>query len=246
MDPIGLLVGGLALMAGGVLKGATGAGTPILAVPLLALLYDVPFAIAVFAMPNVVTNLWQSWSFRAHHPSVTLSRRFSLTGAAGTVLGTVLLVSLPTQALLLVVALAVFLYIGFRLARPDWALPLALAERIAVPVGAASGTLQGAAGISAPISVTYLNAIRMERAGFIATISTYFATVGLVQVPLLVGFGVMTAERFWLSILAIAPVLAGMPLGAWLVRFVSRETFDRLILAILFLVAVRLAWGALL
>ena len=39
----------IATAAGGVLKGATGAGVPILGVPILAMLYDVRVAVTVFA-----------------------------------------------------------------------------------------------------------------------------------------------------------------------------------------------------
>lgn len=36
----------LAFYFGGVLKGATGAGAPIIAIPIISLLYDVPTAVA--------------------------------------------------------------------------------------------------------------------------------------------------------------------------------------------------------
>lgn len=41
------------LLLGGILKGATGAGAPLLAVPAIALLFDVPFAIVVMVIPDV-------------------------------------------------------------------------------------------------------------------------------------------------------------------------------------------------
>src|SRR3546814_9616634 len=56
-----------------------------------------------------------------------------------------------------------FLYIGFRLAHPDWVLELGVATRLAAPAGFVGGVLQGAAGISAPISITFLNAMRIDR-----------------------------------------------------------------------------------
>src|SRR3546814_7645556 len=72
---------------------------------------------------------------------------------------------------------AVFLYIACRLARPDWVLDLGIATRLAAPAGFAGGLLQGAAGISAPISITFLNAMRIDRAAFIATISVFFVAM---------------------------------------------------------------------
>lgn len=245
MDWSGILFGALGLALGGILKGATGAGAPILAVPILAMLYDVPLAVAIFTLPNLMSNTWQGWRFRAHQASSGLTWTFALAGAAGAGVGSAMLVGLPSDFLLLGVAGAVFLYIGFRLARPHWALDLGLATRLAAPAGFVGGMLQGAVGVSAPVSITFLNATRMARESFIATISIFFVAMSLVQIPLLSAWGVLTPQRAVLSAAAILPLIAAMPLGAWLARHISRETFDRLILAILALVALRLVISAL-
>jgi uncharacterized membrane protein YfcA len=245
MEWTGLILGALGLALGGVLKGATGAGAPILAVPLLAMLYDVPLAVAIFTLPNLFSNTWQGWRFRRHQVSPALTWSFAVAGAAGAGAGSLLLVSLHSNLLLLGVAGAVFLYIAFRLARPHWGLDLALATRLAAPAGFAGGVLQGAAGISAPVSISFLNATRLERDAFIATISVFFVAMSLVQIPLLSLWGVMTPERALLSALAVLPLIAGMPLGAWLARHMSRAFFDRLILALLAVIAARLVVEAL-
>lgn len=244
MDPMGMLLGALGLALGGVLKGATGAGAPILAVPLLAMLYDVPLAVALFTLPNLFSNVWQGWHFRRYQVSSALTWRFALAGAAGAGAGSVILVSLHSDALLLCVAGAVFLYIGFRLARPHWALNLALATRLSALAGFAGGVLQGAAGISAPFSITFLNATRMAREAFIATISIFFVAISLVQIPVLAAWDVLTPERALLSAAATLPLIAGMPLGAWLGRRLSKVFFDRLVLAVLAAVALRLVIAA--
>ena len=246
MDWTGIMLGVLGLALGGVLKGATGAGAPILAVPILAMFYDVPLAVAIFTLPNLLSNIWQGWRFRAHQATPVLTWGFALAGAAGAGVGSAMLVGLPSDTLLLGVAGTVFLYIGFRLLRPDWALDLGLATRLAAPAGFAGGVLQGAVGVSAPVSITFLNATRMHRDAFIATISVFFVAMSLVQIPLLAAWGVLTPLRAVLSAAAILPLIAAMPLGAYLARRLSREIFDRLILALLALIAARLALNALL
>ncbi|GAB4376294.1 MAG: hypothetical protein Kow00114_39940 [Kiloniellaceae bacterium] len=245
MEPTGLILGALGLALGGVLKGATGAGAPILAVPLLAMFYDVPLAVALFTLPNLMSNVWQGWRFRAHQLGPGLTWGFALAGAAGAGVGSAILVSLSSDLLVLGVAGAVFLYIAFRLARPDWALDLAVAARLAAPAGFLGGVLQGAVGISAPVSISFLNATKMDRLAFIATISVFFAAMSLVQIPLLAAWGVLTPQRALLSALAILPLIAGMPLGAFLAKRMSKTFFDRLILALLALIAARLVIGVL-
>lgn len=246
MEWTGIVLGALALALGGVLKGATGAGAPLLAVPILAMLYDVPLAVAIFTLPNLFSNIWQGWRFREHQVAPALTWGFALAGAAGAGVGSAMLVSLPSDLLLLGVAGAVFLYIAFRLAHPGWVLDLAVATRLAAPVGFAGGLLQGAAGVSAPISITFLHAMRIERLAFIATISVFFVAMAVTQIPLLAVWGVLTPQRALLSAAALLPLVAGMPLGAMLARRFSKEFFDRLILVLLALIAARLVLHAVL
>jgi hypothetical protein len=234
----------IALALGGLLKGATGAGAPIIAVPVLAILFDVPFAIALLAVPNLVSNLWQGWRYRMHLFDTRFTVAFCAGAAAGAAFGTFMLANLSDDALLVIVALAVFAYIAFRLARPDAVLPFPVARRLALVAGTLGGVLQGAAGLSAPVSITFLNAMRLERAAFIATISCFFATMSAIQIPLLAHYGFLTWERAAWSCAAMVPLFAGMPVGAALARRLSREVFDRIILAVLGLVALRLLFQA--
>jgi len=57
-----------ALALGGTLKGATGMGAPLTAIPVMTALFDVRLAVVVMLLPNLYTTLWQLWIFRAHRP----------------------------------------------------------------------------------------------------------------------------------------------------------------------------------
>ncbi len=230
----------LALALGGVLKGATGAGAPIVAVPVMAMLYDVPFAIVILTVPNLLSNLWQCWTHRADALPWDFTLRFALSGVMGAAIGTVMLARLPSDALLLLVSLSVFAYIAFRFLRPGWVLPFAAARRFVLPVGTLAGMMQGAAGVSAPVSITFLNALRPSRRSFVATISVFFVGMAAVQLPLLGWFGFLSWERLAWSCAALVPILGAMPIGAALARRLSREVFDRVTLVLLAAVATRL------
>lgn len=230
----------LGFAAGGVLKGATGVGAPILAVPLLAIYFDVRFAIVIFSIPNILPNIWQAWSYRRTVLPARFTATFALAGMAGAVLGTWILAHAPPDLLPLGVAGAVILYIAFRLARPHWVLAYARALVFAAPIGFVAGVLQTASGLSAPASVTFLSAMKLERAAFIPTISTFFIGLGIVQIPMLIWYGFLTPERAILSAAALIPLTAAMPVGAMLVRHLPKQVFDRLILALLAVLAAKL------
>ena len=240
----GMLLGLVALAIGGVLKGATGIGAPMLAVPLLSILYGVPTAVALFALPNLVLNGLQAREYFAHLAPLNLILPLALAGMAGTWLGVWVLVNVPEEGLYLCMSLAVFAYLGLRFARPDWVLPVAVARKVAAPVGLVAGAMFGAVGISAPVSVTFLSAQRLGRATFVATISTFFFILGVAHVPLLIASGIMTASLAIGSALAILPIWLGMPLGARLARGFSADAFDRLARILIGLIGVRMLYQA--
>lgn len=234
-----------ALALGGLLKGAAGAGAPVVAIPVIAAFFDVRLAVAAMVTSNFASNLWQVVEFRHARLEGAITWRFSLTAALGALFGTFLLVILPERALVLIVALSVTAYIALRLAHPHFRLGPEPARRLAMPAGLAAGLMQGAAGISAPVTLSFLNAMRLTRPAFIATVSTIFLAMSLVQLPALFATGVMTPEIFTLSVVALVPLLVFMRLGSWLARHMSPDAFDRLTLLLLGALALRLYYDVL-
>lgn len=244
MTTLDILISAFAVALGGFLKGATGAGAPVVGVPILAIFFGVPHAVAIYSVLNLCSNTWQAWAYRKDWPSRRLVLGFSGGGAVGAVAGSILLASLPTDILVGLLATIVFLYIFVRVAVPSWRIGLARAERLGLPVGFVGGVMQGAGGISAPFSITFLNAMRLDRRAFIGTISAFFLMMSVFQVPTLIGLGVLDTQMLIFGILGLIPMFLAMPLGERAARHVSKETFDKLILVLLTVVAVRLAWTA--
>lgn len=244
MDAEIIAIVGIGFVLGGILKGATGVGAPLIAVPLLAAYVDVRFAIVIFSIPNLVPNIWQVWAYRKTLLPAKFIAGFVLSGMLGGALGTWVLAHVHTDALVFGVVALVFLYIGLRLSRPHWVLPYDRAVVLAPLTGFTAGVLQTAAGLSAPVSITFLNAMRLRRETFMPTASAFFVGLGLVQVPLLVAYGMLDGPHAALSASALIPLVAGMPIGAWLGRRLSQAAFDKIILAVLTVLALRLIWGA--
>ena len=105
------------------------------------------------------------------------------------------------------------------------------------PVGTFAGFLQGAAGISAPISVTFLSALHLQRHPFIATIAIFFFALALVQLPTLALIGLLDGQTLLLSCAAIIPLLAGMRLGDAIIQRAKPIWFERAIISVLVLMA---------
>jgi uncharacterized membrane protein YfcA len=232
----------LALAMGGIMKGATGAGTPVIAIPVMAAYFDVQIAVIIMAAPNFTTNLTQLVHYRHAHLPDKFAVKFGAAGAVGAIAGTAILATAPQDALGLLVAVSVILYIVLRLARPEFRVSSGTALGLVVPMGVSGGILQGAAGISAPIAVSFANAIGLSRETFIATISAFFFAMALVQLPALYFFGLLNWNLLFLSVGAIVPQLMFMPVGNWIAKRLPPKGFDRLVLTLLTILALRLIY----
>ena len=244
-DPWGVFAIVLALGLGGVLKGVTGAGVPLIAVPIIAAFYDIKVAVALLVIPNLITNVWQGLKYRAHPLEKGFAVKFGICGALGAGFGTIMLAYLPSSVLGLGTAITIFIYVALRLTKPDLQLPLDYARRLLWPAGVMGGLLQGAVGISAPIAVAFLNSMRIPRSNFVFTISIFFAAMCLIQLPTQIAFGLMNWNIALFGLLAIIPLFATIPVGEWIGRRLSPVVFDHAILVVLFVLAIRLAWVAL-
>ena len=111
-------------------------------------------------------------------------------------------------------------------------------------MGIGGGILQGAAGISAPIAVSFLNAMRLERPVFIVTVSTFFSAMSVGQLPALYAYGLLNAQLLALSAVSLIPMLGALPLGAYIAKRMSPRVFDLTILALLTVLGFRLIYTA--
>ena len=146
---------------------------------------------------------------------------------------------------MLALALIVIGYVALRVLRPAFVLAQDRAMRLAPQVGIIAGIMQGAVGISAPISVSFLNAMRLDRSVFIPTVAIFFIAMSLSQTSVLVGHGVLTSSVASVSLIAMMGQLAAMALGNRLARNMSAQLFDRIVLVVLLAMAARMIWTSL-
>lgn len=225
-------------------KGLTGIGGPLFAVPVLAPSMGVEAAVAVITIPTLVANFWLLWQ---HHAAAGSVRRYLapllVAGTVGIVLGVWLLVSVDERWLSLAVALIVIVYIIWYLTNPTFQLTERAAQRLAAPVGLVSGGLQGATGISAPVLATYLHSLKLPRTSFIIAVTIPFTVLGAVQMASLAAVGAYDSELLIAGVVAIIPAMIALPLGSRVGERVSQRTFQILVLVLLGATAARLLWS---
>ena len=241
-DPLIIIAILVAFSLGGILKGATGAGAPIITIPVIAAFYDVRIAVIIMVIPNLLTNIGQLYQFRKTILPKFFTLSFAIGGGVGAFLGTILLVNLSIKILTLSVAFILIVYILLKLLVPSWKLTYEKAKKLVFLMGSLGGILQGTAGLSAPISITFLNSMKLERNQFIPTISVYFGVMSIFQMPTLYYYNFLNLEIILVSCISTLVLLSFMPIGSWIAKSVSKESFDKITLILLGFIAFRIIY----
>ena len=234
-----------ALGCGGFIKGALGVVTPLLTVPMMAMVLPPQMAIAIMAIPVVVANLWQ---FSQAERSSKVIRRFWPTFVGiliGTWIGVKILSVIDEQTLLVTVGIAV---IAFALLQGS-SYRFYLSESMIKPSGGffglASGLIGGISSFFGPMLVVYLISIRdLNKNQFVSAISFLYVSAVVPWAITLYLFGILDQEMLIFSTLATIPVTLGMVLGQRVRGHISDEKFKVLIIGILMVSGASMLWRA--
>ncbi len=233
------------LLLGGTVKGAMGVGLPLIAVPGMAMLVDVPTAVAVMIVPIVVSNLWQA--LHLGWPGALLRRFWPLilTMIAALWWASGFVATADARLLSGILGAMVILFAGLELASVRIRVPPGGERPAGLIVGALSGITGGLSTVFAPPLILFLVALDLRKDAFVQAIGTLFF-VG--SAPLLAFYGlhgVLNGDNVWLSALACVPVLGGLAAGQRLRDRIPQERFRRLLLVLLLLIGANLLRRAL-
>jgi len=234
-----------ALWCGGFIKGALGVGTPLLTVPMMALVLPPQMAIAIMAIPVVVANLWQ---FAQAERSMNVIKRFwpaFIAILVGTWIGVKILLVIDEHTLLVVVGIAV---IAFAILQGSH-YRLHLADRVVRPAGlffgGASGLIGGVCSFFGPMLIVYLISIKgLSKNQFVSSISFLYVSAVVPWAITLYLYGILDQRLLIYSALATIPVTIGLLIGQRIRGHISEERFSYLIIGILVVSGVSMLWRA--
>ncbi len=232
------------LFAGWV-KGVVGLGLPTIALALLAATVGLREAIALMLVPALVTNLWQGLAGGAF---VALLRRLwplLLAACLGTWLGVGVLAQADTVVLTGLLGLMICGYAGFSLATPQIPPPGRWEGLLTPAAGAIGGFVAGLTGSFIP-GILYLQALGLSRDHLVQALGISFLVLTVALAGALTRQGMMTADLWLMSAVAVAPAALGMVLGRALRRRLSEALFRRVFFGALLLLGAYLAARAVL
>jgi len=226
-----------AIMLGGLVKGTLGVGLPLFAVPIMSLMIGSTQAIALVAVPVLVSNIWQAW--QEGNWKASLKRFWPLMVSQGimTVLAVHWTLDFSVKQLNMLVAFAVVLAVVAMLFKPRFNIPPEREKIVGALVGTASGLLGGVSSLMGPILISYTMSLKMQRDEFVGAISIIYLNAAWPLYLAMFSFGRMEVVDLGYSVLALIPMAIGLTVGQKLRHRLSEDAFRKVLLGFLIFVA---------
>ncbi len=227
-------------VAGGLVKGTLGVGLPLVVVPLLSLIMPAPQAMGLLVLPVLLSNTLQAveggrlgYAMRRFWPVM-------LAQLVATVLAVHLSAQMSLKALNGAIAFTVISAVVLMALQPRGEIPLRHQAWAGPVVGAVAGLLAGLSSLTGPILIGYLMALRLKRDEFVGSISIIYLVGAVPMYGAMLAWGRFGWTEVGWSLLALAPMYAGMRMGAAIRHRLSEAVFRQLLLAFLTLLSVLL------
>lgn len=249
------LGGAAAILVGAAKTGVPGLG--ILVVPIMATAFGGKASVGTLLPLLIVADIFAVSRYRHHADWSRLWRLFPWV-LPGVVLGAVALWGVERVTIAGVdgsvlfrplIGLIVLTMLGLVLARRRWGdaltphSPTALAS-----AGVGAGFATTVANSAGPVMTLYLAGLGYSKQAFMGTNAWFFLILNLVKVPIYLALTVFdtggeplfTTTSLMIDAVLVPVVLVGVAVGLWIFPRIPQQVFDRLVLGLAALSAVRL------
>ena len=246
---LGLLLAAAGLIFAGIVKGSIGFGLPMIAAPVLAGFVGPRTAVVVMSIVNLFTAVMVAGRVRGVpiRSYSGLLAPLALALAVGVILGAQLLASLSPALLSTLVGLTAVLFAVLSVAQVDPRVPAKHRGVVGMLVGLGAGLLAGTTSISATPITIYLHALGLAKRDFLVLLNLMLAVVSTIQIGAYVQLGLYTAPVLGASALTVLCVAVGIGLGFIVQDRIDQRRFNRVVIAVIFLIGLSLlvsAFGA--
>jgi uncharacterized membrane protein YfcA len=188
--------------------GISGFGSTLIAVPLLAHLMPLTFAIPMVVVLDCVSAISMGLKLRA---DVSKSEFVPMLPflLVGLLIGAFVLLNVPARWLLLILGVFVLVFGTYYLL--DRKAPLRLPKWTVAPIGLLAGTTSSAFGVGGPIYVFYFAARGASPQQIRATVPAVFSFTSVARIAIFAGVGLFDQQ----VLMATAALLPVMALGLW-------------------------------
>jgi uncharacterized membrane protein YfcA len=227
-----------AIFVAGLSQGALGFGFPAISTPVLALMTDIKTAVLLNLLPNMTVNVIsviQGGNWRA---SLGVHWSVAVYALIGSFIGASVLIFAPQEPLRLLLAAIIFVYLYQKqIALLNWNALMRRPRLAQAGFGLTGGFFSGSVNNSLPPLLIYFMLLGVETIVMTQMLNLCFLGGKLVQAATLAGAGELSLRAAAANVPLTLVALAGMAVGQRVQRYLSVETYQKLLRKILFVVA---------
>lgn len=215
VSPVMLIATLVVIVIAAMVHGTLGLGFPLIATPILAVIFDVRSAIVLTLLPTAAVNIVTLYKSGGIVP--TLKRWWVLVvcGGIGAALSSLYLASHDPEPFRLVLAGTIVIYLvanTFFGDRLGWLRQVPVGAMIVF--GLLAGVANGLANVMVAVLLIFVLEMRLERLQTVALLNTCFVIGKVTQISVLAGTGFVTfgvlATTAPLAIVAVSMLLVGI------------------------------------
>jgi uncharacterized protein len=208
-----------------VVKGLTGFGSGLIAIPLLAFIFPLKFIVPLFGLLSYAGTIIQSISLRkqAAWKDILPLIPFSLMGIS---VALWLLINIRAETLTLFLGFFIVAYAIYSLL-PDK--KLSGGRKWAIVAGGCGGLVGALFGTGGPFYVIYLKLRQLDKSQFRASISMVFLFDGGSRVVAYAGTGLYSEQIIYMVIMLLPVLLMAMYVGNHIHIKINEYLFNRMI-----------------
>jgi len=238
-----VLLTGLIIFSGHLVKGISGFGSALFSVPLLMFILDVKFITPVFLVFDLTSGaILVASNYRSIHRRLFFLLLCGLL--VGTAIGTWVLLFFGHDLLKRVLGLLVTAWALLALLRKEERPVNPTANRVMLYLAPLSGFLGGALGamfsVNGPPIIIYLSHVLEEKQVFRATLYGIFFADACYKLVLFTANGLLTGEVLRFALLMAPFLVAGVFAGSWLQMRIDEVLFRKIVALILIVTGVML------
>lgn len=200
----------IAFLCGGIIKGLSGIGLPMIALPILSIGLDVPTAVALTMVPILITNGWQALTCGR---LLDVVRRFwpmQIVMAVTLIVASGFLTRIDNNVLLIITGIILSVSVIALVFARGWTIPGRLERPVGIAVGVLAGAIGGVSSLFGIPIIIYMSSLGLERADFLTSISVVYFLAAIPYVGSLLIIGGIPPVVMVVSALAVVPAMVGM------------------------------------
>jgi uncharacterized membrane protein YfcA len=224
--------------AAGLAHGLSGFGFPLISTPTMALVSEVRTAVLVTLFPNIAVNIVSAASGEGWRRNLRRHWPIPFWVLIGTVAGTQVVIWAPVNALRLLLAAMIVVYLRQdRFKRIDWTVVNRHPGRSGAAFGLVAGFLSGTVNVMLPPLLIYFTTLGLPALVMTQVMNACFLVGKVSQAAVFAAHGLFSSEGLLLTVPVTVVALLGYWFGIKLQPRVKPELYKKVIRGVLWAMA---------